>query len=344
MVSIDVDGIISRHIEARGGLDRIRAIRTLVYSDGKYHEGDYTGSGHAFMAFMRPYFRVVGDPRDAHSPYMEGYDGSAWEWYANPKVVVRTVGDAAGSTRRGADFDGALVDYAKKGHRVVLGPETSIAGKPAYELKVTLRDGYQRSYFIDATTFLIVAERSSSPRHAFGRDVATETRLDDFRRVEGVLFPYHYTEVELGTGKPISEMQWGSIRADEELPRSWFSPPVYERNPLESLLEHLFQERTDTPAVLWSYDQFRRAHPGVDTRAGVEFIGYQMLKMADNGSAVPLLKSNAGDYPDSSSSAFSLARAFQASGDLDGARRELKRALKLDPANKRAAQALAALP
>ena len=60
----DVDQIIALHIEARGGYENIKAIRTLVYSGGLYQEGDYRGSGNATMSFMRPYLRVVGNPEE----------------------------------------------------------------------------------------------------------------------------------------------------------------------------------------------------------------------------------------------------------------------------------------
>ena len=111
--ALALDEIVDRYVAARGGYERIEAIRTLVYSAGRYQDGDYEGSGKAYMAFTRPYYRVVGNP-ESPGGYMEGYDGAAWEWYADPGVVVRTVGAAAGATRRGADFEGMLVNYREK--------------------------------------------------------------------------------------------------------------------------------------------------------------------------------------------------------------------------------------
>ncbi len=137
--------------------------------------------------------------------------------------------------------------------------------------------------------------------------------------------------------------QWGKIEANRDLPASWFSPPEFERTPLQAFLEALYGERADPSAVMWSYDDFRRAHPGIDTREGVEVIGYQMLKMGDHESAIALLEANARDYPDSSTSAFGLARAYQSADRRALARREYVRALELDPENSRAKRALAAL-
>lgn len=343
-LSPTVEEIIAKNIRARGGYEALKAIKTLVYSKGTYHEGDFTGSGNALMAFMRPFFRVVGDPDNPKTSIKEGFDGSSWEWYADPGVVVRTVGAASGATRRGADFEGAFVDFKAKGNKVVLGKPTDIGGKPAYQLIVTTPDNFSRSYFFDAQSYLVIADRYSAPVHAFGDEVKTESRFSDFRPVAGVLFAFHGSEVNIADGKVLNEMQWGAVEANKELPKSWFSPPQYERNLLQKFLEDIYVQRTDATAVMWSYNLFRRTYPEINTEDGIEFIGYQMLKMGEKEPAVILLKANAADYPQSAAAAFSLARAYQTNGNNKQAAAEYRRTLKLNPNSKRAAEALKQLP
>ncbi|MEN8374895.1 MAG: tetratricopeptide repeat protein [Gemmatimonadota bacterium] len=339
----DVDTIVDRHIEARGGIEAIRAIRTLVYSKGQYREGDFVGGGNSRMAFRRPYYRVVGDPSNA-SGFLEGYDGGSWEWYGNPGIAIRTVGAASGATRRGADFEGRLIDYRAKGSTVVLGPVAEVEGRPAYRLTLTTLDGFRRDYFIDRESYLIVAERYAAPVHAFGAAVATEARMEDYREVAGVLFPHRFRESEIQTGRTLNQMQWGRIEANVELPLSHFSPPDPERTPLQKVLEAIFAGRTDPDAVLWSYREFRRGYPEVDRRAGVEMIGFQILKMGDGvDAAIRLLEVNARDYPLSASAAFSLARALETAGYPHTAAAEYRRAVELDPEHEAARRALARL-
>jgi hypothetical protein len=340
--ALTVDEIIDRHLAARGGAEKIKAVRTLVFSGGTYHEGSYTGSGNAFMAFARPYYRVVGDP-EKHADIMEGYDGSPWEFYADPGVVVRTVGHAAGASRRGTYIDWRLGEFRTHGSKVELGAEESIGGRAAYRLIVTTRDGFARDYFIDKETFLMVADRYHAPQHAFGANVTTEGRFGDWRAVDGILFPFKGSEVDLATGKELNSMQWGKIEVNRELPASWFSPPQAPRTRLAAFLEQLYGERSDAVAVQWSYVDFRETYPDVDTREGVEFIGYQMVKMGDHAGAIALLEANARDYPNAPTSAFGLGRAYAAAGQKEKARAEYQRALRLDPAYKRAADALKAL-
>lgn len=340
---LSADDIVARHLEARGGAQRLRAIQTVIYRNGRYREGDYVGSGHAFMAMARPYFKIVGDPADTSASFREGYDGSAWEWYRTPGVVVRTVGAANAASRHNLDPDGPLSDYREKGTHIERVADAVVGGRAAYGIMVTLRDGVRSLNLIDKQTFLVAAVRKAAPIHAFGAPVTTEERVSDYRSVDGVLFSFRSTEVEIATGKELNSMTWGAIEINRKLPRGWFSPPAFARTPVQEFLEHLYYERADTSAIQWSYVAFRRARPDIDTRAGVEMIGYQMLKMGDNPGATTLLTMNASDFPRSSSSAFGLGRALLANGDSAGARKEFTRAIQLDPANKAAANALASM-
>ena len=340
---LSADEIVARHLEARGGSQRLKALQTVVYRNGTYREGAYTSSGRAFMAMARPYFKIVGDPADTSSDYREGYDGSAWEWYRSPSFVVRTVGAANAAIRHNLDPDGPFSDYRSKGSQIERTGDTSIGGRSTHGVLLTLRDGTRAEYFFDKESFLILATRRAAPIHAFGAPVATEERFADYRAVDGILFPFTATEVEIATGKQLSSMQWGAIDVNRELPRQWFSPPPSSGTLLQDLLENLYHERSDTSALRWSYFAFRRAHPGVDTREGIESIGYQMVKMGDHTGAIALLAMNAEDYPASSTSAFGLGRAYSAAGDTLRARQTFERSLKLDPNNKRAAAALESL-
>ncbi|HJQ38613.1 MAG TPA: tetratricopeptide repeat protein [Thermoanaerobaculia bacterium] len=340
--ALTVNEVIDRHLAARGGAEKIKAVRTLVFSRGTYHEGSYTGSGNAFMAFARPFYRLVGDP-EGNADIMEGYDGSPWEFYREPGVVVRTIGHAAGAARRGTYIDWRLGELRGHGSRVELGAEETIGGRPAYRVIVTTRDDFAHDYFIDKENFLLLADRYHAPVHAFGESVKTEGRFSDWRDVSGVLIPFKAYEVDLATGKELNSMQWGKIEINRELPASWFLPPQYSRSRLQTLLEQLYNERADAAAVRWSYADFRETYPDVDTRAGIEAIGYQMLKMGDHAAAIALLETNARDYPNAATSAFGLGRAYATAGDKTKARAEYERALRLDPAYKRAADALKSL-
>ena len=332
--SPDADTIIERHIAARGGRERIAALSSLVIR-GEYREGEHVNSN-ATLALMRPYYKLVGDPDKPITNFAEGYDGSAWEFYGDPGIVLRTVGAASAAGRHRARFDHPLIDYKKFGSTVVLE-----ASEPqVYRLLLTMEDGFRTEIDIDSKSYLIVAERIAAPVHAFGAAVSSETRLSDYRPVEGVLFSFRSEEVEIATGRVLNSFTTRSIAANHKYDPAVFSPPEFKRTPLQSWIEKLYQERDDPSAVMWSYRDFRNANPQADTHVAAEVAGYQILKMNQIKSAVALLERNAIDNPGVASSAFGLGRVYKAAGDVAAARAEFERALKIDPQYKRAADAL----
>ncbi len=336
-----VDEIVAHYTDAIGGAEKIRQMNTLV-SRGEYREGEHVFIG-AALAKMRPYYKLVGDPAHPDADFSEGYDGSAWEYYKDPGVVLRTVGKAAAATRHGLAIDGPLVDYQAKGSTIQLLGTENINGRKTYRLRVRMADGFEEDEFIDAETWLWVASRKVASIHAFGREIATETRFADYRPVNGILFSFSSKEVEIATGKVLNEMKTTSIVVNEKLDPAIFSPPVFTLTLLQKLLADLFGERTDVNAVLWSYRDFRRAHPDIDTNEGMQVIGYQMLKMGDHPAAVALLAANALAYPRSSGAAFGLGRAYCETKEFAKAREQFETAIRLDPNDKRARDALAAM-
>jgi hypothetical protein len=336
-----VDQIVERHIQALGGREKIDAVHStvqhLVYREGSFVLPD------AFIARMRPYYKTIGDPKDTSADVNEGYDGSAWEYYADPGVVIRTVGAAAAAARHSTEIIDSLVDYKSLGTKIeVMGSET-FGGRPAYKIHIMLADGFEKDLFVDQESFLIIGDRRSAPIHAFGAPVNSENRIGDYRPVNGVLFPFEIREIEIVTGKELNSNTVQSFVVNKDLDASFFSPPQYVRTPLQQMLEQLYEERTDPVSVMWTYRGFRTANPSVDTRGAVEFIGYQMVKMSDFKGAIALLTANAADYPKAASAQFGLGRAYKAAGDTDNARAHFQKALEIDPNFKKASDGLNAL-
>ncbi len=340
-VKISVDEIVERHIQAIGGHKRLDAIHS-VSTRGEYRESTFSFPD-AFMARMRPYYKTICDPRKELGDVCEGYDGSAWEWYRDPGVVLRTVGAAAAAARHGTDLFDSLVDYKSQGTKVELFGSETFDGKSVYNLRVILADGFEKHLLVDQQSFLIVGDRRAAPIHAFGEPIRSENRIGDYREVDGVLFSFLVVEVEISSRKELNRFTTQSLATNANLDLSFFQPPQYVRTPLQQFLEQLYMERSDPVSLLFTYRQFRAANPALDTRDAVEFIGYQMVKMADFKGGVELLKANAVDYPKSASAQYGLGRAYKAGGDLEKARDAFSHALQVDPGFKRASDGLNAL-
>src|SRR5260370_40846448 len=131
------DQILERYIAARGGRGKIEALKSIVIR-GEYREGDYV-SPTATMALMRPYYKLVGDPDQKIGDFAEGYDGSAWEYYGDPGVVLRTVGAASAAGRHRARFDHPLIDDRRPRTEVQPVGTATVGDRPAYLLLHTLQ-------------------------------------------------------------------------------------------------------------------------------------------------------------------------------------------------------------
>ncbi len=257
---------------------------------------------------------------------------------------MRTVGAAAAATRHTAEFlQDSLIDYAEKGTRIELQGTERIGERDCFRILATLSDGFRKQLFVDRETFLFAADRISAPIHAFGAAVTSETRFSEYEPVNGVLVARRLLEVDLATGKVLAESRKVTVEANTLRDPSIFSPKAYTRTPLQQFLEQLYEERTDPVSVMYTYRLFRRAFPRIDSREGVEFVGYQMAKTKDYAASIELLKANAADYPASASAQYGIGRAYTAAGNPEEAARAFQAALRIEPEFKKATDGLNAL-
>lgn len=321
--------IVAAHIRALGGIEAIHALHSFVLH-GAYNEGNIHGK--TYVAQMRPFYRVIGNPAQPLAHQHEGYDGSAWEYYPDPGIVVRTVGAAAAATRHTALFDDALVDAREHGTTIELGGTSPLNKQPVYVLHVTLADGFREDIFVDTTTFLIDGYARTVPFHAFGENLPTHMEMSDYRPEGGVMMPHRSREVDTASGRVLDESTTESVEINPDLPLSAFAPPTWERTPVQQMVQRIYDERTDAAAALATYRDFRTLIGGsAPTADAVDFAGYQCLKMGDTATAVTLLTQNAADNPGSARAHYGLGRALQAAGKTAEANAEYDRALAIDP-------------
>ena len=341
--SPSVDEIVAQHVAALGGMDAILAVHSFV-RHGWYREGDFY-LDNTYVAQMRPFYRVIGSPEHELDELHEGYDGSAWEYYPDPGLVVRTGAEAARTTRHSAMFDDALVTYRAAGTAFTYGGTQRFLGKTVYVLHGVLADGFHEDYFVDSQTFLIDGRSEVVPMHAYGRRYHTYNVFGDYRAEGGVMMSHSFREVDSATGKVLDSGGDSRIDINPSLPRAIFSPPQWNRTPLQEMIARIYDERDDPHAAVWTYREFR-ATPDLSatpTADAVDFVGYQCLKMGHADTAIAVLELNVGDNPRSARAHFGLGRALEATGRREGAAKEYRTALSIDPSFARAKTALDAL-
>lgn len=337
-----VKEIVDRYLEARGGLERIRSVHTLILR-GPPRPGGRPGR---WMARARPFYYLVGEPSPTRA-FAEGFDGSHWEYYRDPGLVMRTSGAPAAAGRHTAYFDAPLVYFGEPGWSFELTGRGRVGADDVYWIGATHPDGFRVDIAVSASTWLIVANRMAAPLHAFGDPIETETRVSDYRRLNGALFPMHFQAFDRATGEPIEPGPgWATAEVNQPFARGYFAPPQEPDTPLARMLNGAYASREfPSDALLW-YRDFGRspATARIDTEAGVETLAYQVLKSGALATAIALLEANIADYPNSAAAHFGLGRAYRAAGREAEAVKLFRSALAIDPAHQRASAALSEPP
>ncbi|MBP2681741.1 MAG: conserved hypothetical signal peptide protein [Candidatus Krumholzibacteriota bacterium] len=162
------DEIIARHVEALGGLEKIRAIKTLR-AKGRLEQ---QGVELSFTLWMKRPNRSRMDVDVKLGMIVQSYNGKE-AWWVNPLLGItepaKMPEEFAEPMRRWTDFEGPLVDYKAKGHAAeYVGEEKKESGS-VHEIKLTLADGEVWRVYIDANTNLEV-------KRVFRQTYAGETK------------------------------------------------------------------------------------------------------------------------------------------------------------------------
>ena len=326
---ITAQEIVRRYVAARGGLDKLRAVRTLVLRGPPRPNGK---PGRQILR-ARPFYLNVG---------AEGNDGSPWEAYDEFGLQPR-VTDAPGSALRHTSyFDDPLVMTLEPGWGVELTGSERIGDRDAWRLRVTYPDGFVNESFVDKTTWLLIGRRFTAPVHAFGGSATSQAILGDYRSVSGVLFPFSLHEVNLATGETMDSFTWQTVEANVTLDYAAFSPPPRAATPVSRLVNGIFASRFVPSDALGWYHDFQRdpTTANVDIEAAIESVAYECLKNGAVPTGTALLEENLRAHSSSARAHFGVGRAYRAAGRETDALDQFREALRLDPGLEAAKEAL----
>jgi len=183
-----VDEILTKHYQAEGGLEKLRAINTTRITGtlgvGPGMEAPFT------MERKRP-----GKSRMEFSLQgmtgIRAFDG-AKTWSVMPFMGKKDPEYGTDEENKNAlddaDFDGTLVDWKAKGHTVELVGKESVEGADAYKLKVTKKNGKIEYHYLDAETYLLV--KTEGKANVRGTEMEVETTYSDYKDVDGFMQPF----------------------------------------------------------------------------------------------------------------------------------------------------------
>lgn len=191
--ALTADELIAKNIEARGGREKLAAVKSMK-ATGKNTMGGDDGTIEMTSTLV---IERGGKLRQERS--MQGLTSvTALEgdvaWSLNPfggrREPVLLPPDAVKSLKVQADLDGPLVDYREKGHKVeYLGTE-DVDGTEAHKLRISLANGDEQIVYLDPDYYLEIRERSRETTR--GVESENETDIGNYELVEGVYMPFSY--------------------------------------------------------------------------------------------------------------------------------------------------------
>ena len=186
-----LDDILARNLAARGGADKLRAIKSLRATGKiKLGGGNFSLSADFGEVIERPN-RIRTEITIQGLTQISASDGTD-AWTVSPFNGRRDAEHASIDDKRQieqtAELDGPLVDWRTKGHRIeYLGTE-NVDGAPAIKLRVTRKDGDLQYVFLDPDTALEI--RITTVRKVRGTEDIEETDLGEYQQVAGVWLPF----------------------------------------------------------------------------------------------------------------------------------------------------------
>src|ERR1700747_3572550 len=207
-----VDEVIAKNIQAHGGVEKLKSINT-ARTTAKFSQGPFRAEvmqENKRPGKVREEFIIQGMAQ------VQAYDGKAG-WQINPfggrKDPELMSQDDLKSLVVDADIDGPLVDYKEKGHKAELVGHDSMEGTDCYKIKLSMKNGDVRYYYLDTDSFLeLKLEIQTTIRGALQE---SELYFGDYEQVNGIYYPFAVEQAQKGSS---SRAQFSVEKIEQNVP------------------------------------------------------------------------------------------------------------------------------
>jgi len=189
--ALSLDDLLAKNLAARGGADKVAAIKTLK-CEGKMLFGGQ------FELGLTQYQKAPESVRTEASiqglTAVQAWDGKdAWQIspFQGRKDPEKMTVDDAKAFADDAPVQGALIGAHERGSAVTYLGTEDVDGTAAHKLKVVLKNGDIEYVYLDPDHFLEI--RNVAQRTVRGTQVETVTDYGDYEEVSGVFFPFSMT-------------------------------------------------------------------------------------------------------------------------------------------------------
>src|SRR3984893_11231828 len=218
-----VTQVLAKVFIARGGLTKIRALKSERV-EGTISFGS-EASGPFVVELKRPLkmhmtLTVQNQSMVRVFDGTQGWANSPFSGKPNPEPMTE---EDLKNISEESDFDGPLVDHAKKGNKLELVGKDKVEDKDVWRVRLTTRNGDVRYYLFDASTFLLL--KWEGKRRAEGKEFPVESYFHDYRDVTGLKFAFQIDSGSSATDLT-QKLVLDKIELNPEIPDSEFTKPA----------------------------------------------------------------------------------------------------------------------
>jgi outer membrane lipoprotein-sorting protein len=222
-----VDDVIAKNIQAHGGMDKLKSINTIRMS-GKLDFGSFEAR---FVQENKRPQKVREEAIIQGMAQVQAYDGKG-AWQVSPFQGRRDPETLSADDSKGlqvdADIDGPLVDYKEKGHKAELVGHDPVEGTDCYKIKLTLKNGDIRYYYLDTDSYLELKLETQTTIRGTIREA--ETYYGDYEQVNGVYYPFAFESARKGDSDRV-KYTVEKVEQNVSLEDSLFSVPATKPAP-----------------------------------------------------------------------------------------------------------------
>jgi len=190
--------IVKKALEARGGVEKIKAVRSERVSGHVSFSQSMEGT---FVVELKRPLKMHVEITIEGQKIIRVYDGKSSGWMVNPFLETKEVQPLSPEDLKNisdeSDFDGPLVDYKSKGNQIEFVSKESLDDKPVYRLKLTNKNGDVRFYLFDASSYLLL--KWEGIRRSGEQELPWESFFSDFHEVQELKFPFRIDQGSPGT-------------------------------------------------------------------------------------------------------------------------------------------------
>jgi outer membrane lipoprotein-sorting protein len=217
----NVDDLVARNVLAKGGTDKLQAVRTMKQTAHITSQGM---TGTITVYGKRPNL-VRQEIVVAGQRIVNAFDGTT-AWSINPLMgspePKAITGPQADDIKMQADFDSPLVDYKEKGYELEFVGQETLGTRKVFHLKLTSKEHRVQQLYLDAETNLeikIVGDSQTGP---------VENELSDYREIQGLKLPFMMRTV--AAGNVVSQIVVDSVELNPKIDDTMFKMPKASPN------------------------------------------------------------------------------------------------------------------